>query len=477
MDAIRKQLETETTKRAQLEKSAGSHSRETAKLKDTIVKFERDLKKAHDDIHNKEWEISQLKSKQDKTIVEHVHVLEAAKKVTDGQLADAQVELQRLTTYVRSLEKAKIRLSTEAEDYARETERERQDLRAKDKALKIANEKLAKSEAAIAEERHAKEAMETQNRRLQGEMQILQSQLADSARQMSAVSRSKDALEAELANLADDGETKNAMANLRRQYEARIHQLQMQIEDSDTARSIGQRIKEKVERQLAEIRRLVATSGPKDDVFRTRLLSALAAVDQEMEQEVAARARVNSRGAKDNDTRSYGNVTPSKRSLKPNGNGPRLSETPRTPDRQQDNTLRQHIQILELQMLASDRVRQHLEASLRELSQDLDKSDGSKQSLQAYRARLAKENGRLNELLADEAEARQASENAQLDGVKSMWSKFQNLMSEERESYTKLEESRRALVCVCRLTVYMRAQQFDICLACATACCSDRSRR
>src|SRR4051812_43108519 len=108
MDAIRKQLETETTKRAQLEKSAGSHSRETAKLKDTIVKFERDLKKAHDDIHNKEWEISQLKSKQDKTIVEHVHVLEAAKKVTDGQLADAQVELQRLTTYVRSLEKAKI---------------------------------------------------------------------------------------------------------------------------------------------------------------------------------------------------------------------------------------------------------------------------------------------------------------------------------------------------------------------------------
>ncbi|KAG8752547.1 hypothetical protein FRC12_011901 [Ceratobasidium sp. 428] len=445
LDGIRKELETESNKRGKLEKSATSHAREVAKLKDTIVKFERDLKKAHDDIRNKEWEISQLKSKQDKTIVEHVHVLEAAKKVTDGQLADAQIELQRLTTYVRSLEKAKARLSAEAEDYARETERERQEQRTKEKALKAANEKLARSEADIEGERHAREAMETQNRRLQDEMQILQSQLADAARQMSAVSRSKDALEAELANLADDGETKNAMANLRRQYEARIHQLQTQIEDSDTARSIGERIKQRVERQLMEIRRLVATSAPKDDAFRTRLLNALTAVDQEMEQEIATRARVNSQGAKDRDPKSYGNATPSKRA-KSNGTGPRLSEAPRQPDHQQDETLRQQIHILELQMIASDRVRQHLESSLRELSQDLDKSDGSKQSLQVYRARLAKENERLTELLADEAEARQAAENAQLGGVKSMWSKFQHLMSEERGSYTKLEESRRALL-------------------------------
>ncbi|QRV93317.1 Myosin head (motor domain) [Ceratobasidium sp. AG-Ba] len=456
LDGIRKELETEASKKSKLEKSAASHAREVAKLKDTIVKFERDLKKAHDDIRNKEWEISQLKSKQDKTIVEHVHVLEAAKKVTDGQLADAQVELQRLTTYVRSLEKAKTRLSAEAEDYARETERERQEQRAKDKALKAANEKLARAEAEIEGERHAREGAETQTRRLQDEMQILQSQLSDAARQMSTLNRSKDALEAELANIADDGETKNAMANLRRQYEARIHQLQTQIEDSDTARSIGERIKQRVERQLMEIRRLVATSAPKDDAFRARLLNALTAVDQEMEQEIAARVRANSMGSKDRDVKNYGNLTPSKRASKSNGAGPRLSETPRPPDSQQDEALRQQIHILELQMIASDRVRQHLESSLRELSQDLDKSDGSKQSLQVYRARLAKENERLSELLADEAEARQAAENAQLGGVKSVWSKFQHLMSEERESYTKLEESRRALL------AQQRAAQIEV---------------
>lgn len=475
MDALRKELETETNKRAKLEKSSSSNNREVTKLKDTIAKFERDLKKAHEDIRNKEWEISQLKSKQDKTIVEHVHVLEAAKKVTDGQLADAQVELQRLTTYVRSLEKAKTRLSAEAEDYARETERERQDLRAKEKALKAANDKISKAEADIEGERHAKEAIETQNRRLQSEIQMLQSQLSDSSRQLSAVSRSKDALEAELANLADDGETKNAMANLRRQYEERIHQLQTQLEDSDTARSIGERIKQRVDRQLMEIRRLVATSGPKDDAFRTRLLNALTAVDQEMEQEIAARARAGSRGSKGEDGRSYGNVTPSKRSLKANGNGPRLSEPPRTLDRQQDEQMRNHIQVLELQMIASDRVRQHLEASLRELSQDLDKSDGSKQSLQAYRARLAKENARLNELLADEAQARQATENAQLGGVKSMWAKFNGLMSEERESYNKLEESRRALVSL--LCQYIIRADTNWNTACPATCRSNRGRR
>ncbi|KAF8754802.1 TRAFAC class myosin-kinesin ATPase superfamily Myosin family [Rhizoctonia solani] len=446
MDALRKELETETSKRAKLEKSGSSQNREVSKLKDTIAKFERDLKKAQGDIRDKEWEISQLKSKQDKTIVEHVHVLEAAKKVTDGQLASAQVELQRLTTYVRSLEKAKTRLSAEAEDYARETERERQDLRAKEKALKVANDKLAKSEAEIESERHAKETIETQNRRLQSEIQMLQTQIGDSARQLSAVTRSKDALEAELAKIADDGDTQNAMANLRRQYEDRIHQLQTQLEDADTARSIGDRIKQKVERQLMEIRRLVATSGPKDDVFRSRLLNALATVDQEMEQEIASRARTTSRGSRGDDGKTYGNTTPSKRSLKPNGKAPRLSEPSRTLDRQQDEHLRNQIQVLELQMVASDRVRQHLETSLREISQDLDKSDGSKQSLEAYRARLAKENSRLNELLAEEAEARQATENAQLGGIKSMWTKFHDLMAEERESYNKLEDSRRALL-------------------------------
>ena len=108
--------------------------------------------------------------------------------------------------------------------------------------------------------------------------------------------------------------------------------------------------------------------------------------------------------------------------------------------------LKQQVQILELQMAASTRVRQYLETSLRELTAELEKTDGSKQSLEQYRVRLSKENARLMELLEEEAEARRVAEAAQLDGVQAMWDKFQSTIADERETYARLEESRKALV-------------------------------
>ena len=58
-------------------------------------------------------------------------------------------------------------------------------------------------------------------------------------------------------------------------------------------------------------------------------------------------------------------------------------------------------------MAASERVRRHLETSLRELTSELQGLDGSKASLQTYKSRMAKENERLNELLNEEAQARE----------------------------------------------------------------------
>ena len=98
-------------------------------------------------------------------------------------------------------------------------------------------------------------------------------------------------------------------------------------------------------------------------------------------------------------------------------------------------------------MAASERVRRHLETSLRDMIADLENSDGSKQFLQQYRSRLTKENARLAELLEEEAEARRAAESAQIDGIQAMWTKFQNTITAERENYARLEESRKALVC------------------------------
>jgi phage-related minor tail protein len=118
------------------------------------------------DLKSREWEVKQLESKQDKTIVEHVHVPEEAKRVTDRQLADAQKELQKSTAYIRSLEKSKTRLTGEAEDLARQTERERVELRAKEKAAKAQEERAAKAIADIMKERRAKETAELASPRL-----------------------------------------------------------------------------------------------------------------------------------------------------------------------------------------------------------------------------------------------------------------------------------------------------------------------
>ena len=110
------------------------------------------------------------------------------------------------------------------------------------------------------------------------------------------------------------------------------------------------------------------------------------------------------------------------------------------------SALKQEVQLLEIQMAASTRVRHHLEGLLREMTAELENSDGSQQSLERYRNRLAKEKARLAELLEDEAEARRAAEAAQLQDVQAMWKKFQDTLVKERDSYSRLEESRKALV-------------------------------
>ncbi|KAG8951087.1 hypothetical protein FRC04_006746 [Tulasnella sp. 424] len=443
LESLRKELETEMTKRSELEKASTSQNREMVQLKDRCVKLDRDLDKAQKDMSQKDWEISQLRSKQDKTIVEHVHVLQEAKAFTDRQLAEAQTELAKQKTYIKSLEKAKARLVGESEDLTRETERERHELRVKEKAIRVNEEKAARALEAMELERTTREAAEVQARRLQDELGHVKSQLTDANKQMAAIQRAKTALEAELDNLAEEMDNEVALSKIRQQYETKIAALEAEAKDAADLRATAERIKQHIERQHVELRRLISSSGPKDDAFRARLLKELEQVDQELLDELSSRT-----GGRSGGTRSFANLPPStpKKRQDANGAGRQAPDTPRTPDRQATKQLEQQVHSLELQMLASNRVRQHLEASLRELTADIDGSDGSKQSLQSHRAKLARENTRLKELLDDEAKARQTASTAQLDSVKAMWDKFQQTISGERESYTKLEDSRRALL-------------------------------
>jgi myosin heavy chain 9/10/11/14 len=451
LEANRKQLEAESTKRSQLEQLASRQKAELIQLRDRTTKYDRDINKILTELKNREWEVKQLESKQDKTIVEHVHVLEEAKRVTDRQLADAQIELQKNAAYIRSLEKSKTRLTGEAEDLARETERERVELRAKEKAAKAQEEKAAKAMADIMKERRAKESAELACRRLQSDLHNSQNQVAEVAHQLSAVQRSKDNLETELERLAGEADYPSSMAKMQRQYEARIVELENKLQDSSSAQATAARIKEQVDRQHADIRRLIVDNTHKDDQFRTRLLRELQLADEELRMEMSSR----SRNLSDNKTATVytlANLTPTKNGMT-RIRKESQSEPARTSDKQ-ISALKQHVQILELRMAASERVRRHLESSIRDMTADLDNSDGSKHFLQQYRTRLAKENARLAELLEEEAQARRTAEAAQMDGVQAMWNKVQQTMTDERESYSRLEESRKALVS--SATKYMR---------------------
>ncbi|KAL0576478.1 class II myosin [Marasmius crinis-equi] len=437
LESTRKQLDGETSRRGQLEKTLSSQKSDLAKLKDHNVKLERELKKALDDLKAREWEVKQLESKQDKTIVEHVHVLEEAKRVTDRQLADAQLELSKNAAYIRSLEKAKTRLTGEAEDLVRETERERMELRSKEKAVRAQEERLTRALTDVERERSAKDDAELHSRRLQNDLHNAHRTAEDLTQQLLLAQQRKASLEAELSRLADETTSPDSIAKIQRQYQSRISQLEEQLDNTEDSRLAALRMRDLVQRQHAEIRQLIMNSGPSS--FHSRLLKELQFVEDEIQKQVPPTPI----------SQEFNNI-PSSRNTNPTKTSKRLStpvdvkEVARSNDNQVA-ALRQQVEALELQMAASERVRFHLESSLREMTSDLENSDGSKQFLQNYRSRLAKENARLAELLDEEAKARHVAESAQIDGIQAMWSKFQKTIQNERQSYQHLEEARRAL--------------------------------
>ncbi|KAJ4474099.1 nonmuscle myosin heavy chain b [Lentinula edodes] len=378
LENIKKQLESETTRRSQ--------KTEIAKLKDHNVK----------DLKDREWDIKQLESKQDKTIVEHVHVLEEAKRE----------ELQKNAAYIRSLTK---------------TERERMELRGKEKAVRNQEDRVARAVIDVEQERKARQEVELQNTSRHAE---------ELSQQLLITQQSKESLEAELDHLVDETPAADSLAKIQLQLED-------QVSMSDDARLAAlRRLSERIQRQHADIRKLITDTGPSDSTFQSRLLHELQLLDDELKSDLSSRNVPSSK----HDARLS---TPSSKSKR---NPSR--ETPRDITKSSDGqvvALKQQVQVLELQMAASERVRHHLETSIREMTADLENSDGSKQFLQQYRSRLAKENKRLAELLEEEAEARRSAEAAQIDGIQAVWSKFQKTIDEERQSYARLEETRKAL--------------------------------
>ncbi|WFD30468.1 class II myosin [Malassezia sp. CBS 17886] len=105
--------------RSALEARLQAGDEKVAALMGELATKSAELRNAQASVRELETEMKRLENSQNKTTVEHVHVLEEAKKYTDRQLTDVQAELQELTKYTRSLEKTRARLQLDNEQLTR----------------------------------------------------------------------------------------------------------------------------------------------------------------------------------------------------------------------------------------------------------------------------------------------------------------------------------------------------------------------
>ena len=246
----------------QLEKASSNQKAEIAKLKDRNAKLDRELAKALDDLKAREWDVKQLLSKQDKTIVEHVHVLEEAKRVTDRLLQEAQLELRRNEKFIRSLQSAKMKMASEAEDMAVKNERE---LRTKEKEVKMQQEKVTQALVGVEKERKGKEEAELQILRLQYELQQVQNHAKDVEGQLLAVQQSKSTLENEVDKLAEEA----GRGSLAKQYD----ELQLQYDDEVFNNGGWKKEKERLKTKIADLEKAYEASSGAQTEQQSQILA------------------------------------------------------------------------------------------------------------------------------------------------------------------------------------------------------------
>ncbi|BEI84994.1 hypothetical protein CcaverHIS002_0503950 [Cutaneotrichosporon cavernicola] len=190
-DILRKRLEeantqlaSEITKRQGFQRQIHSMEEQVIAHRNDLNELERDLTDAAGNIQQRDSEIALLRSRENKTIVEHVHVLESAKKVTDRQLKEQVNENKRLNQILKSLETHRNRLQADLDDAQMEVESLK---KTKNKAIRQARASLGMedkgSAALLEEERRARAQAEAR-------AAALERDLADAKRRTSVAALS-----------------------------------------------------------------------------------------------------------------------------------------------------------------------------------------------------------------------------------------------------------------------------------------------
>jgi len=116
MLTVSQQLTEESAKRQHFERQLHDQQVELSQHRNFIGEVERELAKAEGDIKTRDAEIELLRSRENKTIVEHVYVLENAKKIAERETASQISENTRLNKILKGMEATKFRLQSELDD-------------------------------------------------------------------------------------------------------------------------------------------------------------------------------------------------------------------------------------------------------------------------------------------------------------------------------------------------------------------------
>jgi myosin protein heavy chain len=237
MEYTSRQLSEESAKRQHFEQQLLDSQVELAEHRNATVQAERDILKFQGDIKVRDDEIALLRSRENKTIVEHVHVLEKAKKFSDIQLANQVAENQRLNSVLKQMEATKNRLQGDLEDSQRQVE-----------VLKASRGKEARAARASmsAEEKDAITALQDERRARQAaeaRVVALERDLAEQRKKQST------------SSLSDPGRLNAAV-------EARLQKKNDELDRLQHAHEIILAENDKLANQLAEIQRSPTSATP-----------------------------------------------------------------------------------------------------------------------------------------------------------------------------------------------------------------------
>ncbi|WVR03781.1 hypothetical protein IAU60_000776 [Kwoniella sp. DSM 27419] len=227
LDSVTRQLHDEAAKRQRYEEELHNNQVELAEHRNAALQAERVMAQAAADIKARDKEINLLRGRENKTVVEHYHVLEKAKKFTDQQLAEQIRENDRLNTVLKSLETHRNRLNADLEDLARQYDKLKV---SKSKEARVARASLSPEDkdpaSALQDEQKKRQALEAR-------VASLEKDLQDQRRQNSAMSLSASSsrsIEAKYRQVSDDNarlqDEQRATSAYVQELQGQLHELQ-----------------------------------------------------------------------------------------------------------------------------------------------------------------------------------------------------------------------------------------------------------